>query len=41
MSSTSSSRDELLALADGHRVIVGDRRVKAHIDEQLETTETT
>jgi hypothetical protein len=35
------SCDELLALADGHRVIVGDRRVKAHIAEQLGTTGTT
>jgi type I restriction enzyme M protein len=32
------SRDELLALADGHGLIVGDRRVKAHIADQLETT---
>lgn len=31
------SRDELLALADEHQVIVGDRRVKAHIAEQLDT----
>jgi type I restriction enzyme M protein len=30
------SRDELLQLADGHGVIVGDRRVKAHIADQLE-----
>jgi type I restriction enzyme M protein len=32
------SRDELLALADGHGVIVGDRRVKSHIADQLEAT---
>ena len=32
------SRNELLALADGHRIIVGDRRVKSHIVDRLETT---
>ena len=31
------TRHELLALADEHRVIVGDRRVKSHIADQLET----
>jgi type I restriction enzyme M protein len=30
------SREELLACADGHGVIVGDRRVKSHIADQLE-----
>jgi type I restriction enzyme M protein len=32
------SRDELLALADSHGVIVGDRRVKSHIADQLEAS---
>ncbi|WP_437614432.1 hypothetical protein WMF20_15535 [Sorangium sp. So ce834] len=32
------SRNELLALADAHRLIVVDRRVKAHIADRIEMT---
>ncbi|XXT22068.1 hypothetical protein WME94_10965 [Sorangium sp. So ce429] len=32
------SRNELLALADAHRLIIGDRRVKAHIADRIEMT---
>ncbi|XXY77434.1 class I SAM-dependent DNA methyltransferase [Sorangium sp. So ce295] len=32
------SRNELLALADAHRLSIGDRRVKAHIADRIEMT---
>ncbi|WP_441291478.1 hypothetical protein ACSRUE_14355 [Sorangium sp. KYC3313] len=32
------SRNELLALADPHRLIIGDRRAKTHIADRIEMT---